>query len=456
MKEFKFFQITDLHLYDAKRIGSYGKFFENRCITDQKCVEESPAIVDAAFQKFIDDKEVEYVIISGDLTYDGEKENHAALLEKLEVLKNAGKKVYVTFATHDYYMDAKRYTDEGVEHLEVYTRQELREFYKDYGWQDAVAEHVPSYSYAVVPCEGLRLLMLNDDGNGRQFCGYYDDLIEWIENQCKEAKEKSERIIAVTHHPVLPPSIIYPLFSHRDMLGNYETLTPRLADMGIEYFFTGHTHMQNIDYIDTAKGNRLYHINTGSAIAYPCPYRKVTVGEHGVDVKTFNIDNFECDLKGRTYDEYVKDHFTFMIRDLFDSLENDIEHFKIHAGGISMDETFVDKFKPVLTLLGKIINNVTFKSLGRFTLISSKIDKSIADKRFMDVALDMVVGVFTGIKNYPPNTPEYKALMALAKRLSPVVKLKNHDGSALPFEKLMEDLLHDTGDYDNTNAFLPY
>lgn len=456
MKEFKFYQISDLHLYDAEKIGSHGKYFENRCITDQKCVAESPAIVDAAFCKFCEDDEVEYIIISGDLTYDGEKENHASLLEKLEVLKSAGKKVYVTFATHDYFMQAKRYTEDGTEKLPTYTRKELRELYKDYGWQDAVSEHVPSYSYSVVPTEGLRLLLLNDDGNGRQFCGYYDDLILWIKNQCDEAKEKGERIIAVTHHPVLPPSLIYPLFSHRDMLGNYETVTPMLADMGVEFVFTGHTHMQSIEYIDTDKGNRLYHINTGSAIAYPCPYRKVTVMENGVDVKTFNIDGFECDLNGKTYDEYVKDHFTFMIKDLFNSLENDIEHFKVHASGISMDDAFVDKFKPVLTLLGKIINNVTFKSLGRFTLTSSKIDKSIADKRFMDVALDLVVGVFTGIKKYPPNTAEYKALMALAKRLSPVVKLKNHDGSRLPFETLMQDLLYDTGDYDNSNAFLPY
>ena len=76
MKNMNFYQITDLHLYATKQIGSHGKFFEEKCHYDQKCMAESEAIVDAVFDKLIADKGNEVIIISGDLTFDGEKQSH--------------------------------------------------------------------------------------------------------------------------------------------------------------------------------------------------------------------------------------------------------------------------------------------------------------------------------------------------------------------------------------------
>ena len=131
MNDFTFYQITDLHLYNTEGIGSYGKFFDAHCKIDQKCVAESVAIIDAAFEKLAEDKDTEYIIISGDLTCDGEYESHAMLLEKLKALKESGKKIYVTFATHDQCMEAKRYTDEGEEILPTYHRDTVRQMYNE-------------------------------------------------------------------------------------------------------------------------------------------------------------------------------------------------------------------------------------------------------------------------------------------------------------------------------------
>ena len=456
MNDFTFYHITDLHLYNTEGIGSYGKFFDAHCKIDQKCVAESVAIIDAAFEKLAEDKDTEYIIISGDLTCDGEYESHAMLLEKLKALKESGKKIYVTFATHDHCMEAKRYTDEGEEILATYHRDTVRQMYNEYGWSDATSEHIPSYSYAFSPQEDIKILMLNDDGDGKEYCGFYEDLMEWIENECKDAKEKGQRILAVTHHPAIPPALVVPVISHRDMLGNYETHTPRLADMGIEFIFTGHTHMQAIDYLDTEKGNRIYHINTGSVVGYPMPYRKINVGQYGIDVKTLYLDDFEWDKGGKTTEEYMKDHFSFMLRDMFDTMENDIEQFKEYAIGFSMERETVDKLKPVIRILGKIINNITFKDVGRLLLISPKVDKSVEDRKVKDFILEVITGVFTGIINYGPKTAEHKACRALAKRLSPVIKFKDFYGNPIALEAIMEDLLYNTGDYDSADAFLPY
>ena len=80
----------------------------------------------------------------------------------------------------------------------------------------------------------------------------------------KLAHEAGDEVLAMTHHPVLPPSPIYPLFSRRDMLGDFEHTSTVLADAGVQFIFTGHTHMQNIAVKTTEKGNTIYDINTSA------------------------------------------------------------------------------------------------------------------------------------------------------------------------------------------------
>lgn len=457
MENKTFYHLSDLHIYANRQIGSFGKYFERRCNTDQKLIAESEAIIDSLFEKVCEDKETKVVIISGDLTNDGEKDSHALMLQKLKTLKDSGKEVYVTFATHDYYMQAKKYTDDGEILLENYSRAQLRDLYNDYGFSSAVSEHQPSYSYAIIPFEKTRFLMLNDDGDGRDFCGYDETLIEWIKEQVKVAKANGERVIAVTHHPVMPPVKAFPVFSHRDMLGNYEEIGPLFASLGIEFAFTGHTHMQSIDHIDTEDGKRFYHVDTGAAVGFPAPYRKVKIEEYGIDVKTQYVSSFKWNEETeKDASQYFKKHFLFTIEDLFDTMENDIEAFKKHAIGFSMEGSTVDKLKPILLLMGKVVNNITFKQLGKILFISNKIDKSVENRNVREFALELIGGAFNGERHYPPNTSEYKATMAAAKRLGKLVKFKQKKGQPLTLEELAEDLLCNVGDFDNNNAFLPF
>lgn len=459
MEKFNFYQLTDLHLYAAQELGSHGKYFEEKCKYEQMCVAESRAIVDEVFKAVENDKDNELVFITGDLTKDGEIESHKIIHEKINALQKSGKRVFVTFATHDFdndYLIAYRYDENGEHKLPMLSREQLRELYGDCGWQEAVSEHVPSYSYAVRAVEGFRFLLLNDDGDGKEFCGYYDDLLAWIENQVREADSCGERIIAFTHHPMLPPSIIYPIISHRDMLGNYETVSKQFADWGIEYVFTGHTHAQSIEYIDTEKGNRLYHINTGTAVGCTGAFRKVSVTDLGLDVRSCYIEDFKREKTELSVGEYMKAQFTFMTNAIFTTMADDIEAFKELAKSFSMEPETVERFKPVIQFLGKVVNNITFGQIGKLLLVNRFVDKSIENKKIKDFVLDLVFTMFSGRKLYPPKSPEYKATMAAMKKLGRVIKLKDHQGKVVPLESIAEDLLYDTGDYDNTNAFLPY
>lgn len=456
MKTPTFYHITDLHLYAAEEIGSYGRFYDLRAQMDQKCMQESAAIIDAAFADMAADKETDVIIISGDLTCDGEKASHDLLLKKLQALKDAGKRVYVTTATHDYDNNARGYTEHGVFKVEEYPREKLRELYADFGWQEAIAEHKPSFSYAVNVFPGWRFLMLNDDGDGRSFCGFNDELLAWIKNQVHEADAQGEQVIAVTHHPMLPPSKIYPIFSHRDMLGGYETTAPMFADLGIRYVFTGHTHMQSIKQLDTVRGNRLYHINTGSVVGYPAPYRKVTIEPDGLNVETKHVQSFDWDLGGKTVEQYTKDHFLFLLNDIFDSMENDLDRFKELAKGFSMEPKRVDQLRPLLKMMGRLINGVTIKSVARLFFVQKQVDPAAANIKVRDFMLQLIADMYAGYREFPPSSKEYRSFMPIIARLGKVIRLTDYYGVKVELTDLFDDLLYNVGPFDNNDAFLPF
>jgi len=413
-KELKFYHITDTHHYAVSALGISDS-------EDQKCMNETGAIIDAAFDKFIAQNEVNIILISGDLSNNGERASNMDFIEKIKRLKAAGKRVFVITATHDY---VKREPDEGetVDATSAGTyRCELRDLYNDFGFSEAIAEY-DRLSYVAQLAPGFRLLALNDDGNGRSFCGYDEAQLSWILAQIKAAKDDGQYIFAMTHHPVLPPSPIYPIMSKRDMLGGYETTSVILADAGLNFIFTGHTHMQHIGSITTEKGNKLYDINTGSLVGYPTPMRKVILDEDKMTITTEKLKTFAWDFNGKDPQQYLREHFDFLLNDIFDSMAFDFEHFVGLAGGFSLEREKAYKPKRPIKFAGKVMQKLTLGKAGRLLCASRKVDKSVKKVLIKDLLIESVRNIFSGEQPYSPETPMYKAAMALLGRLSPIAR----------------------------------
>ncbi len=460
MSNLKFYQITDLHHY-ATELGTSGKAFEKICLSDQKCLAETGAMIDAYFDKIIEDTETHIVLITGDVTCNGAMESHKDLLPKLYRLKDAGKKVYLTTGTHDYYNEKGNGTGKaekcvGDELLTATTteRDELLEIYKDFGLSEAISLHKPSHSYCVQLQEGYRLLCLNDDGD-EFFCGYYDDCMEWIKEQIDDAHANGDYIFAVTHHPVLPPSPIYPYFSKRDMLGNYDEVSTFFADNGVKFIFTGHTHMMNIAKKTTAKGNDFYDINTSSAVGYPSAMRKVLMTDTEVIVDSVQIDNFDWDLKGKTVDEYTRENFLQFLNAIIDSAAYDIPKLAELSTSFSMTPEMVYNFKDILQPVGKFLQTATFKTFGKIFGVSKYVNKSIENRLVKDFMLELVTNVFYGDEPYNPYTPEYLAVWAIFnKRIKKVIKLKKGSEETLKIiEVILNGVLYDTPPSDWKGTF---
>lgn len=454
---FSFYQITDLHYYAADVLKPRGKAWEYRAKYDQKCVAESGAILDAAIDKLLADRETEVVLISGDLVSDGEKEGHYALPEKLRRLKRGGKKVYVLTATHDvapYPPYPKKYfEDRGEVISEGLTKPELLELYWEFGPAEALSVHRESFSYVVKPAKNIRLFALNDDGVGweRGFHGYQESELQWLREQLAAGRESGDILLAMGHHPLLPPSPIYEMYIPDDLIGNHEEIAAMLADAGVHFMFTGHAHMQNISAFDSPSGNRIFDINTASLIGYPSPIRKLTLTDESLTAETQHIETLDFDIGSKSYMEYSKDHFEYMLRDIFDSAAHDIRHFCEISQGFSLPQEKAWKLRVPIQAAGKLFDRLTFEKAGRLLLCRKKIHPDMRDKRLCDFLIDVVRNMYAGDEPYAPGTPEHDSFMAIVRRLAPVLRraLKRPDICAV-----LEGVLYDGG-YPDNDAVLP-
>ena len=395
MENFSFYLVTDTHYYDSsfKRVG---EAYEKRSVTDQKCVAETPAIIDAGFEQIAQDKDTDVILIPGDLVYRGEYQSHVGFRQRLYKLKEQGKKIYLITARHDYCEDGNPVEFDGDELIPVkgMPRDELRDFYRDFGFDDAISEHRESMSYVAQLDDGIRLLALNCDGDCKDFKGLWDDQMQWALDEIKKALDSGNYIFAMTHYPLLPFSPIMNLIGDAK-LTDWEKRANEFANAGLDLIFTGHMHAQAITDYKTEKGNTITDVQTGCFVGCPCAYRKVTIKEDKAEIKSYTIDDFDYDKQGKTAKEYFRWRFDRMIN-------------------YKMDEILPKPAK-------KILDGFTLKKLGR--LLCFKVDKSIENRLARDVGIELVRNIFVGNEPYVKGTPMYEAIEKLLKRLHLVTRI---------------------------------
>lgn len=463
MEKVNFYLITDLHYY-APELGTKGKAYIKREIQDQVVLKESSAIIDAAIDFIIADKKTNIVLIPGDLTNNGEALSHKGIIERLQRLKDAGKKVYVTTATHDFnsynrfpeYSSESCYFGEEKTPAEPTPREALAEMYRPFGLDEAISIEEESSSYAVMLGKKTRLLALNDDGNGHSFCGYFPKCLNWIKEQAEQAAQNGETVFAMTHHPVLPPMELYPVISQRDMLGDYKKVSKFLADLGIGIIFTGHTHEQNVKFIETEKGNRLYDVNTASLVGYPSPIRKVELSPKEVKIETLHIETFEGLPTGMSVKEFFTEKFDTLILGGVDAAINDHEKLADILNGISVPKSLVDNNTFIIKIIGRILDNVTVGNISK--LIGSRADYShVKNMKLKNLVADSIRGLYAGEHQFRPGTAEYEAIMGAVYRINEIIVKYLPKEKQSDFIKLLpsyiNEILYDGG-FDDNNCTL--
>lgn len=463
--------ITDTHYY-SETSGTSGKAYETANAKSQLLLAGSRQVLEAAFRQIKNDKRTDIVLLSGDTTSNGEIAAHTEFIEMLRDLKNSGKRVYVLTATHDYKPDDWTWGYSGDERIKVPAakREQLFDMYREFGPNDAIAVHRQSMSYIIQLEDNYRLFALNDDSNLTGKSGFSDELFDWITAQVKDARENGQFIIAMTHHPLIAPSPMYEIIGHGDMMGDYEIRREQLADLGIQFILTGHTHVHDIDKNVSEKGNTLYDIATASTVGYPGTIRTVVLDpDNGVVSTTTDLitEPVDLDLNGGSLQDYLANQMIGTVRNLIKAGGEDIDKFADIATSISIKKKLSYKIGWLIKLPFKALNRLKIGTVGNWTRAETGLKKEdyadIKDQKVVDFIVNLVLNLYGGKSLYTPNDNEYKITVGLLNIIDSVIKVLH-----IPLKKLvkvsdtvrglLEPLLYNDGipSYDAILPIMPF
>lgn len=427
--------LTDTHYYSNEN-GTSGKAYDFANLKSQKLLADSAEVLQTAFDQIASDSESDILLISGDVTNNGELNSHAEFIEMLRNFKAKGKRVYVLTATHDYrsegYTDG--YNGDSTYKVPTATRDMLFDMYREFGPDEALSVHLPSMSYIVQLCEGYRLFALNDDTNLNGKSGFSDECFEWVSQQAEKAKKENQFIIAMTHHPLIAPSPIYEIIGRGDMLGDYKIRIKQLADLGIQFIFTGHTHIHNVSAYQSEQGNVLYDICTASPIGYPGAIRTAYFEPDNNSVKLDTVlvntpDSFKKD--GKDLSIILKNQLTAVIIGMIKTAGDDIDKLAKMVNAISINPKLVYKFGWIIKPVFKILNSLKIGTVAKWTKRETGLNKSdyaeIKNIKVIDFIAELFMNLFGGESKYPPETPQYKITIGFLNIIDSILNVLHID-----------------------------
>ena len=266
---------SDLH-YLAPELTDLGPDFMTMVQDgDGKAIHLSEAILDA-FVATVLEEQPDALILSGDLTYHGEKPSHENLSSKLEVLKDAGIQVLVLPGNHDLHTTPHSFVNDGFEVIDGIEGETLTTLYAQSGYGEALSRDTASLSYVFALSPSVRILLVDVNDSGLQG-SVNDQTFSWIQDQLKEAKREGSKVIAVSHQT-------------RVSFGYQITNADKLLDLykryNVELNLSGHLHFQHI-----AQDGNVTDIASSSLSIYPNQYGVLNIGSDlSLDYHTEKLD----------------------------------------------------------------------------------------------------------------------------------------------------------------------
>ena len=296
-EELKICVMSDTHYYPLNYVSDC-EDYTTYVNGDPKMLAESGSIFDAAVD-IIEADQPDIVLISGDLTKDGERQGHLDVSAKLQQLEDeTGAQVFVINGNHDVYnyTDACTFENGKKEPADTVTPDQFREIYSNFGYNgdfDAQYYTPPEgkqaggLSYTVTYGDYVILAMdsamyspdaTGMDTNEHITAGRLDeDLMVWAVDQIQAAEAQGKTVIGLMHHGLLPHFENEDKIVHEYVVENWQECATTLADAGLRYIFTGHMHANDVAEFTTVAGNTIYDLETGSLASWGSPVRQVTL-----------------------------------------------------------------------------------------------------------------------------------------------------------------------------------
>ena len=232
---------TDLH-YLSSSLTDGGAFFtdlvENADGKNMFYIEE---ITESFVATMIQEKP-EILILSGDLTFNGERQSHLDLEQKLEKIKENGTQILVMPGNHDIdRSSAAGFFGDGYQLVDTVSKEAFAKIYQDYGLQESIDKDDTSLSYLYRARKDFWILMLDSNSQGTNEIS--DQTFSWVEEILKDAKEQDIQVLAVSHQNLLAHN---PYFTEGFLIDRSQELEALYEKYDVMANLRGHIHIQHI------------------------------------------------------------------------------------------------------------------------------------------------------------------------------------------------------------------
>ena len=270
---------TDLH-YLSSSLTDGGAFFtdlvENADGKNMFYIEE---ITESFVATMIQEKP-EILILSGDLTFNGERQSHLDLEQKLEKIKENGTQILVMPGNHDIdRSSAAGFFGDGYQLVDTVSKEAFAKIYQDYGLQESIDKDDTSLSYLYRARKDFWILMLDSNSQGTNEIS--DQTLIWLEEILKDARQQEVKVLAVSHQNLLAHN---PYFTEGFLIDRAQELEALYQQYAVVANLSGHIHIQHIE------DNGLPEILTSALPVSPHHYGMIQFDGKTLDYQAKSID----------------------------------------------------------------------------------------------------------------------------------------------------------------------
>jgi len=250
-----------------------------------------------AFERDLTALKPRWLLLTGDLTNNGEKDSHLALASRLGRIQATGTRVLVIPGNHDVSNPwARAFRGDKQLVASAVSPEDFAALYREFGYGSARSRDPGSLSYCVAAEPGLWFLMLDTADYDQNFLsgqpatgGFLSPrTLEWIRQQGAEAAQAGAKVVVAQHHNLFDHSEVIALGYTLD---NADEARALYSDRGVRLVLSGHVHIQDI-VRSRVDDHELYDVVTNALSVYPNQYGVITIdaGRTSAHYQTRRVD----------------------------------------------------------------------------------------------------------------------------------------------------------------------